>query len=424
MNLAHRRFWFLPILVLVVSLFVIVPVLAQGETGDTVVDIETDAEKQEDVGLEIDEELEIELGDEELDGIEIEEVTKTPSGFGLWWRGVREQLSLVTTLDPVKKAEKHLKFAEERMQIAERLVASSDDPKVQERAQKAIERANKFIEKVEKRKDKFLDKVDDRKQRLLKNIATHQIRKEKVLDRIEEKIPEERFEQFGALRDRAEQGSRRLLNAIDNENIPDKVREHLMGIKERIETHRNINTEHREKKRELMKAAKDGDEEAVEKIKDLHDERKQKLHDVRADFKIRSENLNERAAEGDEDAKQKLMIIREKKEKVISRAKEVTQKRTMIRERTQSAQGGSVMSEKKRQDSVVPDRVLKDRISPVQGPNDLEVKKIVPKHVQPILDGERQEKPKSQAVKVIREVKKVQAKAEERQGRVQEELDR
>src|SRR3989338_5543746 len=46
-----------------------------------------------------------------LEGVSVAEPTAIPSNFGLWWRGLREQVSLALTFDPVKKTEKSLLFA-------------------------------------------------------------------------------------------------------------------------------------------------------------------------------------------------------------------------------------------------------------------------------------------------------------------------
>ena len=56
---------------------------------------------------------------EVLNGVSVSEQTNVPSGLGLWFRDWREKISLTLTFNPVKKAEKQLLFAEERIKIAE-----------------------------------------------------------------------------------------------------------------------------------------------------------------------------------------------------------------------------------------------------------------------------------------------------------------
>ena len=122
--------------------------------------------------------------------MEIEEPTKVPSGFGLWWQGLKEQVSIAMTFNPVKKAEKQLQFAEERMRLAELMAQKSEDQKVQARIHRVIGEAQKMMEKVEARRERLLEQKDGQAQRLLRNLATHEIRREAVMDKIEEKLPE------------------------------------------------------------------------------------------------------------------------------------------------------------------------------------------------------------------------------------------
>lgn len=42
-----------------------------------------------------------------------------PSSWGFFWRDIQERISLALTLNPVKKADKQVTFAEERLKLAE-----------------------------------------------------------------------------------------------------------------------------------------------------------------------------------------------------------------------------------------------------------------------------------------------------------------
>ncbi|MFA4830928.1 MAG: DUF5667 domain-containing protein [Patescibacteria group bacterium] len=229
--------------------------------------------------------------EEELEGIEVEEVTKMPSRWGIFWRGVKERVSVAVTLDPVKKAEKQLKFAEERMKIAEYVSENSQDSNKQAWAEKAVERANQLMGKVEANKEKWLNHPAARGRKLLENIANHQVRREKIMDKLEEKLPEEKLEKFRELREKGLEGSRRLLNAIANENLPEKARERLQDVKDRIEEHAQEVKEFNEEKRELLKSAAEGDESAREDLKQLRDER---LEAVKERVEQRKEILEQR----------------------------------------------------------------------------------------------------------------------------------
>jgi len=92
---------------------------------------------------------------EALEGVVVTQVDKAPSSFGLFWLGLKERVSIALTLDPVKKAEKQVEFAEQRMKIAEKIAEKTDDPEVQAKVQKMVDRAQELLAKVEEKKDKF-----------------------------------------------------------------------------------------------------------------------------------------------------------------------------------------------------------------------------------------------------------------------------
>ncbi|NQU84103.1 MAG: hypothetical protein HQ536_05335, partial [Parcubacteria group bacterium] len=214
--------------------------------------------------------------DDSLQGIKVDEVKKMPSRLGLFWRGIKERVSIITTFDPVKKAEKRIKYAEENMKIAEYISNNAKDPKKQAWAQKRVEKANKFMEKVEKTKDKWINHPNASKRQLLKNVATHQVRKDKVLDKIEAKIPQEKLEKFRELREKVTDRSKRLVNVItNNKNISSSTLKHLRVIKNRVEEKHKELVNFQVKKRELLLKTKSGDDTAKDQLKKLQDTRKE-----------------------------------------------------------------------------------------------------------------------------------------------------
>jgi len=226
---------------------------------------------------------------EELEGIEIIVPTEVPSAFGLWLRGVKERVKIVTTLDPIKKDELRLKYAEERMKLAELIAGKSDKLEVQAKAQKMIERSQELMNRVEEHKDKFLENPDERVQRLLKNIGLHQIHREQMMDTVEEKLQdklsEEQIQRLRELRERGLKDGERLLNAINNEKLPEKVRVHLQQVKERVEAHSQTVQQFQEQKKDILDAVKNGDEQAKEKLQQLWEERKSSLQEIRENAK-------------------------------------------------------------------------------------------------------------------------------------------
>ena len=239
--------------------------------------------------------------DDSLEGIEVEVPDETPSPWALFVRGLRERLSEWTTFDPTAKAEKQLQFAEERQAIAEKILAESTDDEERARAERMLEWANRYMEKIDARKDKWIEKRDERSERLMRNIAKHELRRGQLFDRIEEKLdeklPEEKIERLRTLQERGSEVNKRLLNALENENISEAVREHLEAVKARIEAHAEAVSSFREKRQELLEAAKAGDASATATLKNLWEERKERLGEIRETFQEKQETFREELKE-------------------------------------------------------------------------------------------------------------------------------
>ncbi len=270
---------------------------------------------------------------EDLEGVEVEEITKVPSNFGLWWRSVRETLSLALTWDEMSKAEKALKFAEERMRIAKMIAEQApDDEKAQEKAQRMIEKAERFMEKVEAKKDKWSkNKSREEIDGLVADIATHQSNTDVILDELEKKLPEDKAEALRELREKRSESSQRLLNAISNENISEETKAHLEEVKARIEEHLEEVKGYNEQRQALQEQMRSGVEGAAEDLEALREERQTQIQVRTESVKEIKTQLEEQAAAGDESAQKKLEII----EKIQERAQE----RVENQERVESGSG-------------------------------------------------------------------------------------
>lgn len=211
------------------------------------------------------------------------------SGWGLWLRGIKERVSLLTTFDPVVKAEKALKFAEERSKIAEMLAGKTDDIKAQERLKKVLERTQKLEDQADHVKDKLLDNPDARAKMLLKNLLNFKEHKEEVFRKFEEKLTPDQLEKLKTVRTEAEDKSKALINALQNVNLPEDVRTHLEDVKAKIEEQREQVKEFRDEQKVLLDRIKSGDESAKEELKTLRDDRKE---EIKTNVKTRIENRN------------------------------------------------------------------------------------------------------------------------------------
>lgn len=221
-----------------------------------------------------------------------------PSSLGLWWQGIKESVSLGLTFDPVKKAEKALNYAEYRMQLAEMIASQTNNPKAQEKAEAMIEKAQSFMEKIQAGQTKWLNSdKEERKVMLMKNVANYQEKKEAVLDRIEEGLTEEQKDKFNQLREKGLEINQRLMNALDNENIPEDVRNQLEEIRTRIEAHAEQVKAYIQKREDLRDRIKAGDETAVEELKELNNQRREDMRKQLKNMMENGEQMRQRAEE-------------------------------------------------------------------------------------------------------------------------------
>ncbi|MEK7452352.1 MAG: hypothetical protein AAB664_03355, partial [Patescibacteria group bacterium] len=237
------------------------------------------------------------------DGIEVEKPTKAPSRFGSFWRSVKENVSLAITFDPNKKAQIAIKFAEERMLIAEKVLSETTDEQAKAQVQKHLERAKKMMEKIDEHQKKALENPNKDTERLLQNRAKQFERQQEIFDRLEEKSDGEVVETVLKFRDEAIEHSKALEQAVKNENIPEEVREHLKSVQSRIQEHSAEIKEHIAKFQELKAAAEKGDATAVQKLDAFKAERMKEA-------KMRNEEHKEKSMQFEE----KMMKIRENAE--------------------------------------------------------------------------------------------------------------
>ena len=319
-------------LVIALSFFVAIPVFATDEVtsvtttptssqdavnSTTAAETTSDASTVDTTSIADDEKTEVESVSikitevEDLDGVEVDKIEKIPSNFGLWWRSVRETLSLALTWNDLDKAEKALKFAEERMRIAKLIAEQApDDTKAQIKAEKMIAKAQRFLDKVEAKKDKWSkDKDAEEVDTLVKNIATHQSNSDVIMDKLETELPAESADILSGLREERSEASKRLLNAIANENISAETKEHLEEVKDRIEDHAEEVAEYNAQRKALQEKVQSGDATAREDLAELKEERQTQIQ-VRNDSveEIKTE-LQQQAATGSAAAQKKLDII-------------------------------------------------------------------------------------------------------------------
>lgn len=219
-----------------------------------------------------------------------EEMTR----LGLLLLDMRERIALFTAFNPVTRAERAVRFAEERTRIAEILSERvNTDSQVYERIEIMLERSEELTRRAEMHRERVLERVGERSDSVIERLLTVREQREKILSTLEERVSSERLEQVRMMREDAENQSKALLNALENQRIPERVQTHLEAIKNRMEVHRTNMQEFREAQQEILERLREGDTNAREELRILQDERREDIRD-RADM-IKNTNLDQPA---------------------------------------------------------------------------------------------------------------------------------
>ncbi|MDP2709406.1 MAG: DUF5667 domain-containing protein [bacterium] len=214
-----------------------------------------------------------------LDGVETAEPTALPSNFGLWWRGWRERVSLALTFDSVKKSEKALLFAEERVRLADYITQNADDPKIQEKAQQMLAKANQYMEKIQERQSDLINNGGERAKILLGNLAAHYANQERVMEKLEDKLPPEKLEQFQSSRRSAEARTEAFLSRLaEHQNVPAEVKEKIIRTKERVGEKLKAREEFRTEQKDILEKIRAGSQAAREELKQLRERKIKSLN--------------------------------------------------------------------------------------------------------------------------------------------------
>jgi len=324
------KYIFLLTVLIAFSLLSIAPVAVAEDNGDVLV---TDIEDNITTDQVLAESADLADEPEVLEGVQVEEPKSIPSGFGFWWLNLREKVSLGLTFNSVKKAEKQLRFAEERMKLAEYMIQNSTDEKVQEKAQQMIERAEEYIKKIEEKKSDLVFNSDQKAKTLLDNVAKHYLNKERVLEMIEDKIPPEKLEQFQQLRQTIGEKRETFLEYLENSpNAPQEVKDKVLEISQKIEDIKEEREAFREEQKDLLEQIKAGNQEAKEAFQQMREERKQAMEQNRQQFKEERAEIVNRINEGDDTAVEELkQLNQEQKQNIQQIIQDVKEKAREIK---------------------------------------------------------------------------------------------
>jgi hypothetical protein len=113
-----------------------------------------------------------------------------------WARGIQE----VLTFNPIRKAELRLKFANEKLMEAKKMVEKTKDP---EKIKKATENYQQEVEKIKNRVEKIKEKTAENPQveSFLDKFIHQQILHQKLLQKLETQVPAPAFEKIKEARE-------------------------------------------------------------------------------------------------------------------------------------------------------------------------------------------------------------------------------
>ena len=172
-----------------------------------------------------------------IEAIEDETITEddleaqTPGTFGFFKKFTRT-IQRVVTRDPVKKAELRLEDANEELLRARQIARENpDDDRAQERTQKALEKFENSVSKVQNHVQDIKERTPEKADDFLKKVTDFQIKQQKVLDEIEDKMPPEIFTKVKDTREKIlEHAGQIIANIQENpEELQERINEVLQN---------------------------------------------------------------------------------------------------------------------------------------------------------------------------------------------------
>lgn len=205
-----------------------------------------------------------------------EDSPKIPSKWSLFWQNFNEKVSLAITVNTEKRAEKALVFSEKRMQMAEAFaLKAKENPELEKKVQQMMEHSDKFMTMAIKNQEKIKENTDQRKEKLIERTAQQIMKKEEVLNSLEEKIAPERMEMIQTMRQDNLEKSQNFLNSLPINEISLDIQERVQNMelksRERLIENQNFIKENNL----LIEQANEGNIEARQEIQNKQNNRVQ-----------------------------------------------------------------------------------------------------------------------------------------------------
>jgi len=139
---------------------------------------------------------------------------ETPGAFQ-FLKTFKRTVRRTITRDPIKKAEYRIEEAHEQLLKARHIAEENpNDPKAQAKVEKALDKFEANIEKIKEHAADIKEKKSEQADKFLEKIADFQFKQQKMLDTLEEKLPEQAFAKIKEARERSMEHQAQVMSQV------------------------------------------------------------------------------------------------------------------------------------------------------------------------------------------------------------------
>ena len=138
---------------------------------------------------------------------------QTTSRWRRWWQNTKQAVSLATTFNATKAVEKRFQYANEKVAKAKHIIENSDNDKLKNKAVKDIEKAHKYITNI-KSKLETLKIRPEKLEELQDKFSHQQYLHHKILEKLENQVPEKNYEKIKAARERHLENMKEIMEKV------------------------------------------------------------------------------------------------------------------------------------------------------------------------------------------------------------------
>ena len=144
-----------------------------------------------------------------------------------WGRGIR----VFFTFNSVKKADLRLRFSAEKLLELRKLAEKTENPEI---LKKAVENYEKENEEIRNRVEKIKEKANENPEigKFLDKFTKHEILHQKILEKLEEQVPEDTFQRIEQVRERHLEKFGEVMEKLeDKDMIQERLEKNFKEIK-------------------------------------------------------------------------------------------------------------------------------------------------------------------------------------------------